>query len=111
MSVTPHESAREFLGDENGVSTRGNHEEEGSDDMPQNLALGELDITSSSVSLKGFCTPTLSYPVDLVPRMLCGNPKHCKDDLERSPACLYYPNCAKLLPAPLVQARHLVACQ
>lgn len=63
MSVTPHETARDFLEDENGISTREVHDEEDNDDMPQNLALGDLDITSSCVSLKGVCTHISSYPV------------------------------------------------
>lgn len=81
MTVTPHDSARDFLENENGVSTRGAHEGEDSDDMPQNLALGELDITSSCVSLKGVCTHILRYPVDLGPKKSSAKLNADKDDL------------------------------
>ncbi|KAK9908133.1 hypothetical protein WJX75_003087 [Coccomyxa subellipsoidea] len=53
MSVTPQEDFQEFLDDDNGNLASGAHEEEDKDALPQDLSLGDLDITSSDVSLKG----------------------------------------------------------
>ncbi len=53
MSVTPHEDPQDFVDDENGNLASGANDDEGDDALPQDLSLGDLDITSSDVSLKG----------------------------------------------------------
>lgn len=47
--------AQDLADDVNGNTSAEPNEDDLNDNMPQDLSLGELDITSTDVSLKGTC--------------------------------------------------------